>query len=433
MRHSLVVAMAWAAARDARPDQGSPPAIMASLASEIEKLADLKAKGVLTEQEFAQAKAAVIDDVDAPAGATAAPPVRAVFLHNWGMTHMFHFVEGLVCLNADLAAARRTHEDVALLYTSNKDAADPNKAPLNAYLTRRLFPRATLAFALPNHTWPAADDPRYATLTYDRRHLGHGAVNKMFLKFVAGFDDWMWSEALETTRNASVALPWPLPPLPWPPGSREAQDRTKGHRAWTRRYVAVTYIDRQNTARRLSDKAHSALLTTLAAMPGIQLRHVRMELLSLEAQFELAHQTDVLVGVHGNGLTHQLWMHPRRWVVEIFPAPETHQYDYYYLARLMGHAHLCVFDGRAQVQARWGLHRVDENNASAWRGDTVSVPGMSSPKSTTADLDPSALVAIQQHVSDAMENLLDPVSTPSGRGWGGYFPKELLPVQRKLE
>ena len=36
MRHSLVVAMAWAAARDARPDQGSPPAIMASLASEIE-------------------------------------------------------------------------------------------------------------------------------------------------------------------------------------------------------------------------------------------------------------------------------------------------------------------------------------------------------------------------------------------------------------
>ena len=238
---------------------------MASLASEIEKLADLKAKGVLTEQEFAQAKAAVIDDVDAPAGATAAPPVRAVFLHNWGMTHMFHFVEGLVCLNADLAAARRTHEDVALLYTSNEDAADPNKAPLNAYLTRRLFPRATLAFALPNHTWPAADDPRYATLTYDRRHLGHGAVNKMFLKFVAGFDDWMWSEALETTRNASVPLPWPLPPLPWPPGSREAQDRTKGHRAWTRRYVAVTYIDRQNTARRLSDKAHSALLTTLAA------------------------------------------------------------------------------------------------------------------------------------------------------------------------
>ena len=115
MRRSLVVAMAWAAARDARPDQGSPPAIMASLASEIEKLADLKAKGVLTEQEFAQAKAAVIDDVDAPAGASAAPPVRAVFLHNWGMTHMFHFVEGLVCLNADLAAARRTHEDVALL------------------------------------------------------------------------------------------------------------------------------------------------------------------------------------------------------------------------------------------------------------------------------------------------------------------------------
>ena len=39
---------------------------MASLASEIEKLADLKAKGVLTEDEFTHAKAAVIagDDAD---------------------------------------------------------------------------------------------------------------------------------------------------------------------------------------------------------------------------------------------------------------------------------------------------------------------------------------------------------------------------------
>ena len=39
---------------------------MASLASEIEKLADLKAKGVLTEQEFTHAKAAVIAGDDAP-------------------------------------------------------------------------------------------------------------------------------------------------------------------------------------------------------------------------------------------------------------------------------------------------------------------------------------------------------------------------------
>ena len=38
---------------------------MASLASEIEKLADLKAKGALTEEEFTHAKAAVIAGDDA--------------------------------------------------------------------------------------------------------------------------------------------------------------------------------------------------------------------------------------------------------------------------------------------------------------------------------------------------------------------------------
>ena len=55
---------------------------MASLASEIEKLADLKAKGVLTEDEFTHAKAAVIagDDADSfeEAGADAdAIPVKS--------------------------------------------------------------------------------------------------------------------------------------------------------------------------------------------------------------------------------------------------------------------------------------------------------------------------------------------------------------------
>ena len=54
---------------------------MASLASEIEKLADLKAKGVLTEDEFTHAKAAVIAGDDAPdtfeeAGADDAVPVK---------------------------------------------------------------------------------------------------------------------------------------------------------------------------------------------------------------------------------------------------------------------------------------------------------------------------------------------------------------------
>ena len=40
---------------------------MASLAAELQSLADLKAKGVLTEDEFTHAKAAVIaGDADAP-------------------------------------------------------------------------------------------------------------------------------------------------------------------------------------------------------------------------------------------------------------------------------------------------------------------------------------------------------------------------------
>ncbi|KAF9525435.1 hypothetical protein CPB83DRAFT_727479, partial [Crepidotus variabilis] len=53
----------------------------------------------------------------------------------------------------------------------------------------------------------------------------------------------------------------------------------------------------------------------------------------------------IMVGVHGNGLTHQIWMPPsnQSTVIEIF-YPKTYLHDYEMLARNMGHKHYAVWN-----------------------------------------------------------------------------------------
>ncbi len=55
-------------------------------------------------------------------------------------------------------------------------------------------------------------------------------------------------------------------------------------------------------------------------------------------QVRLAACHDVMVGVHGNGLTNALWMHPGSLVLELFPDGVQH-YDYQLFAELCGHGY----------------------------------------------------------------------------------------------
>jgi hypothetical protein len=56
---------------------------------------------------------------------------------------------------------------------------------------------------------------------------------------------------------------------------------------------------------------------------------------------------DVLVGVHGNGLTNALWMRPGSLVLEFFP-DGAHHYDYQFFAELAG-LNYFGFDGMDRI------------------------------------------------------------------------------------
>lgn len=140
----------------------------------------------------------------------------------------------------------------------------------------------------------------------------HGAGNKMPMKFFTGFNPTHWHSVLESTRNPAIITEEPVQS-----GSINPVDGKPF--PWIQQNLTVTYIDRQNTARRLSSKSHSKLVEALGAIPDIIFVHAHMETMTLGEQLELDRRTDLLIGVHGNGLTHSIFMQPNRFTVELYP------------------------------------------------------------------------------------------------------------------
>ncbi|KAF8345464.1 hypothetical protein F5887DRAFT_884888 [Amanita rubescens] len=158
----------------------------------------------------------------------------------------------------------------------------------------------------------------------------------------------VWFKMIAGTWNVTV------PPGFWEPLRRTAVENALGYLPDALgsgdggKLPVVTYISRQSTGRRLREEDHEGLVRSLRELDeeGLcEVHVVRMERMSLKAQIELVARTTVLVGVHGNGLTHQLWMPrtSRSTVVEIF-APGSYNFDYEILSRNMGHRHYAVWN-----------------------------------------------------------------------------------------
>ncbi|KAJ3822413.1 hypothetical protein F5880DRAFT_1720050 [Lentinula raphanica] len=103
----------------------------------------------------------------------------------------------------------------------------------------------------------------------------------------------------------------------------------------------VTYLSRQDWNRRkLKTEDHERLVSELRQLEtelGIEVIVVSAENLSRWEQIRLVGRSTILIGVHGNGLTAELWMNLgfRSTVIEIF-YPKGWAHDYEYTARAMG-------------------------------------------------------------------------------------------------
>ncbi|KAI0812317.1 hypothetical protein BC629DRAFT_1579793 [Irpex lacteus] len=115
-----------------------------------------------------------------------------------------------------------------------------------------------------------------------------------------------------------------------------------------REKIVITYVDRQGVRRHLIDEDHEYLVRELRAFcdaNGYELNIMRGELLTKEEQLAIVSRTTIMLGVHGNGLTHLIMMSPTpiSTVIELF-FPGGFAHDYEWTARALGHKHFAVWN-----------------------------------------------------------------------------------------
>jgi Glycosyltransferase 61 len=113
----------------------------------------------------------------------------------------------------------------------------------------------------------------------------------------------------------------------------------------TKSKLVVGYIDRQNTDHRLPDEHHNWLMDYFLTHEKVKLLQLQMEACTGLEQVELASGCDLIIGMHGNGLTHALWMKPQRYVIEIYCRFNFH-FDYATVAQLLKHKYLGIVNGK---------------------------------------------------------------------------------------
>lgn len=117
----------------------------------------------------------------------------------------------------------------------------------------------------------------------------------------------------------------------------------------------IVYVDRQRTTRKFDVEVHTQLLKQLKKIERAKKAVVVdavLEDLEKKKQFEMFTDADIILGIHGNGLAHELWMPEGGIVIEILPPP-TFQYDYPPVSAALGHLHIIWHYDKIYPRDKW--------------------------------------------------------------------------------
>jgi len=232
------------------------------------------------------------------------------------IAHLFHFVEllfiGLVKLDFKVSDVN----NICIPHWPDPSWKGKEQKH-NEWIINKIFPNVKVIHKI---------DETHENILVDRGQCEEGNImNKCYAKYIRMFDPYKWSSLLTISSQPS------LKPI-------------------------VTYIDRQSASRRkLPPDMHNKLIHFLYSQSDITFQPVKMEKLSFEEQVNVAQKTDLLIGVHGNGLTHTAFMRPHRSVCEIFVPGVPFIWDYYTMSKMMGHEYLCIFNSNPSLPYMFNL------------------------------------------------------------------------------
>lgn len=113
----------------------------------------------------------------------------------------------------------------------------------------------------------------------------------------------------------------------------------------------MTFINRIGSRRLVDQEEYLDLLRFTLA--HVEVRSVDFGAMSFHEQLEAARDTDVLVGVHGAGFTHIMFLKPHSAVVEILPLTLNHK-GFRNVACITGHSYFSAHASEAP------LHKGDD-------------------------------------------------------------------------
>ena len=108
------------------------------------------------------------------------------------------------------------------------------------------------------------------------------------------------------------------------------------------RKTTITYIKRNKGRRRLNAFLEKLMLMTLRhQFPECLIQEVSFENYPYSEQVQMIRNTDILLGVHGNGLTHSFLLPDNSLTLEFFPE-KSFRTDYQLVNKLAGHKYFAL-------------------------------------------------------------------------------------------
>ncbi|WP_431857372.1 glycosyltransferase 61 family protein [Azospirillum sp.] len=225
--------------------------------------------------------------------------------------HYFHFMEIFLALHAFQRAFLPEAAVHRIVFTSD-NWTNPAQHNIQRALLTAAYPQAEVVS-------PATLTPgELRNVVLIDRTLAVTGINK-FLEPVLPIASAWTRDFVETIHRHVSADPRPRPAGGTAP--------------------RAVYVKR-NPPRCLSAGLEAAVLAALRDA-GIRVDAVDYAALPWDEQVRVTAGYDLMVGVHGNGLTNMLWLPPHAAVLEIFPAG-AHHYDYQILAELKRHTYFGI-------------------------------------------------------------------------------------------
>lgn len=205
----------------------------------------------------------------------------------------------------------------------------PVKEP-NMIREKRRQSHIPLRASVRHGNWRTMTDAADAVVFINRHRCDHGSIGQMHAKLAdpGYFPVHAWSKDIALGLMTDT----------------EAQFYKTTEKISQDKFVAC-YIDRQDSARKMPAEEHEWLIKTLSDHPDIYFRQLHMERYPALEQFQIAHTCDLMVGLHGNGLSHQLFMKRGGYLVEYF-WDNDFVWCYSILALLMQHDFMIFWRGK---------------------------------------------------------------------------------------